>query len=305
MKKPINKFAVVALIVILFLLSGCMEQKQNQQSGQQKPQAEEQKKDSTKLKKMQDDVEAMIAMFSGIPMIELKKQEEEGQGQQSSGQSGQSDQQSQQSSGGTSGSQQGQGTTGQQQGTQQSKTEGKSILQKEMPVSWEQALKDVEKIHIEWNDYIAQAAKDGVSKNNIDSFDNTLNKFTNLIIMKNKEEALISANSLTYSLINFWAYYKSDVPPDVLKLKYFVRNVIFYSAVNKWDKVIENFNAGKSLFQAIRATSEKEQQEKVNKIDFSIQELEKVIKIKDYPLIRLKGKLLIDNLKEMEKKEGE
>jgi len=293
----------MALICLSILLSGCMDQKQTQQSEQKKPQEEEQKKDSTKLKKIQDDIEAMIAMFSGIPVIELKKQEEQGQGGQQE-QSSQSGGQSQQSEGIT-GSQQGQGTTSQQQGTQQSKTEKKSILQKEAPVNWEQALKDVEKIHIEWNDYIAQAAKDGVSKNIIDSFDNVLNQFTTLIIMKKKEEAMISANNLAFSIINFWGYYKTDVPPDILKLKYFIRNVIFYSAVSKWDKVLENFNAGKSLFQTIRATSKKEQLEKVNKIDFAIQELERVIKIKDYPLVRLKGKLLIDNLKEMEKKEGE
>jgi len=298
MKK--NKFTLLTIILFMLILSGCMGQEEQQPQQQtQKPANQEKEKDSTKLKKIQDDVEAMIAMLSGIPVIELKKSEEQdsqGGGEQSG--------QSQDQQGGQSGTQQSQGS-GQQQGNQQNKPEKKSILINEIQVNWVQALKDVQKIHIEWSDYIAQAAKDGVSKNNIDSFDNTLNQFTNLIIMKKKEEAVIYANNLTLSLINFWGYYKIDFPIDVLKIKYFIRNVIFYSAVNKWDKVIENYNLAKTLFQTLRATSEKEQQEKINKIDFAIQELEKVIKMNDYPLIRLKGKIAIDNLKEMEKKKEE
>lgn len=308
-----KKYLVLILIILIPLVfTGCPDQKEDKNQKQsEKPQAEEQKKNPEKLKKLQDDIEAMISMLSGIPVIELKKQEQEqGKEQQSQGGQGQGGQSEdseqgggQQSQQGGQSSQQGQGSG--QQSSQQNKSQIKSLLQKEMPVNWEQAMKDVQKIHIEWNDYVSEAAKNGVSKSNIDNFENTLNKFTNLILNKKKDEASIYANSLLFSLINFWSYYKLDYPIDVLRLKCLIRNVILYSAVSKWDKVMENFNLSKALIQTLRAASEKEQQEKVNKVDFAIMDLEKAVKINDYPLIRLKGKLVIDNLSDMEKKKEE
>lgn len=316
MKKSVNKLLLVITILIPLLFCGCPDEEQQQQQQPSKTQSEQEDKDSTKLKKIQDDIEAIIEKLSGIPQQELKKQEEEEQkavqegGGGEEGQSNQGQQGNQNSQNGQQGGQEMQG--GQQQGgeasqgmDQQQGAQQKSLIQKQKPVEWETVFKDTQKLHVEWNEYIAQAAKDGVPKNSIDSFGNTLIQFTNFIIMKKKEEAVINANNLLFSLINFWSHYDSKIPPDVMKLKYFIRNVIFYSAVNKWDKVNENINAGKTLFQTLRATADKEQQEKINKIDFSIQEIEKVIKMHDYPLIRLKGKIVTDNLKELEKKDEE
>ncbi|MGE5328316.1 MAG: hypothetical protein ACM3KR_02265 [Deltaproteobacteria bacterium] len=314
MKKKNFIFLIVIIITVMF--SGCPDQEQKQQQGDTQKSSnegqsnEEQKKDSTKLKKIDGDVQKMLAMFSGIPEEKLQKEEGQGQQQESQGsdqqggQSGQSEG-NQSEQGSQTGSQQSQSSGQQQEAQTNNKQKEKSILVTQEPIKWEQALMDVQKIHMQWNDYMPQAAKDGVSKNNIDIFDNTLNQLTNLIIMKKKEEAVISANNLAFSLINFWVYYKVDFPIDVLKLKYHIRNIIFFSAVNKWDIVSQNYNLTKSLFQTLRATSEKEQQEKINKIDFSLLDLEKVIKMKDYPLIRLKGKLVLDNLSELEKKNEE
>lgn len=284
--KRCNILFFLCIIAFALLFYGCSGSDQQQQPKQQA--GEENQKKPDKLKEIEGNVEAMIGMLSGVPNEPAKNQQQGGQ------QDGQQD--GQQQGGGQQGSQQQGG--GQQQGTQ---PEQKALLEPKPDVNWEQALKDVEKIHTQWNDYVSQAAKDGVPKNNIDGFSNTLNDLTNQIGSKNRTGALLAANNLNLHLSNFWTIYDSKVPPDLKRLKHYLRNTIYYSDLLEWNKVEESMNIAKNLFQTIRATASKEKQDPINKIDFSIQELEKVVKQKNPPLIKLKGKLALDNLMEMEK----
>ena len=261
-------FIIFLIICITIVSSGCSSS--NQQQGQSQPQPQENEKKPDKLKEIEGNVEAMIGMLSGVPNEPAKAQQESGQSQ-----------------------------GGQQSGGQQPAEKG--LLEPKTKVNWEQALKDVEKIHTQWNDYISISAKDGVPKNSIDAFSNSLNELTNQIGAKNGTGALLAANNLNFYLASFWMVYDSKVPPDLKRLKYHLRNTIYYADLIKWIKVEENLNVGKSLFESIKTTAPEEKQEAVNKLDFSVQELEKVVKAKNPPLIKLKGKLTIDNLQELEK----
>lgn len=274
-----NTSRITLLLVFLFvcILAGCTNSGQQQPPQGQGAGKEEKKPD--KLKEIEANVDAMIGMLSGVENEPAKQQQQQKEQQQ---------QQQQQQGGG-------------QQNAQIGKPEDKGLLEPKPEVNWPVALKDVEKIHVQWNDYISQAAKDGVSKNNIDGFSNSLNEFTNEISLKNRTAALLAANSLNLHLSNFWMVYDSEVPPDLKRLKYYIRNVIYYSDMSEWVKTEENMNRSKNIFQSIRTTASKEKQEQINKIDFAIQELEKVVKQRNAPLIKLKGKLAVDNLVDFEK----
>lgn len=318
----INKAKLVIYILMLcmsIVFSGCPGKEQGEENNQTS-QKEENKKDPSKLKELQGSIESMFAMLTGIPEKDLKsvqKEEEQKSKQQSqqggeqSGQQGQSGSQQGEQEGGQQGEQssqqnsQKQTSIGSQQKSKKAQKDGtnKSILETTIEVDWEKALKDVQKIHLLWNEYMVQAAKYEVAKIYIDKFDSTLNQLTNLIIMRKKEEAAIKTNDLNFLLIDFWAVYDKKSSPELMKLKFLVRNIILYASAKKWDKAAENYNLAKNSLQTVRAVSKKEEQDKINSLDFSILEMEKVIKVKDYPLTRLKGKLVIDNINEIEKKE--
>ena len=267
-----------------FIINGCSSN--NQQQGQEQQSSQENKKDSDKLKKIETNVESMIAMLSGIPNKPEEEQEEEQEGGQQQG----SQQQSQQT-----------GQQGNQQSNQQATQQPKGLLQPKPEVNWEEALKSVEKTHTQWNDYAAQAAKDGISKNNIDAFSTALNELTNHIGAKDRAQSMLASNILYLHLTNFWTLYDSKIPPDLKKLKYYIRNVMYYSDMSEWPKAESNFNLCGNLFESIRATTVKDQQEAINKVDFSIQELKRVVMHKNAPLIKLKGKLALDNILSLEK----
>lgn len=274
--------------MISFTFYGCGSGNQQQQN-QPQPQKEEKKPD--KLKKIEEDVEAMVGMLGGVPTGS-----EEG-GQQKQGQNEQGGQQNAPDK-----AQGGQSQDGQQkQGEKQPVKQEKPLLESKPQVNWEEAFKNVEEIHKEWNDYIAEAAKNGVSKSNIDGFSNNLDDLTGYISVKDRVPALLAANSLTLYIANFWMSYDGKVPPDVKRLKHYVRNIIYYSYIPDWPSAEKNMNISKNLFQSIRTVSDKEKQDLINKVDYSIQELDRVVKRKNPSLIKIKGKLVADNIIDLEK----
>jgi hypothetical protein len=329
------------LISLIVLLSGCPGGEDNKkESGDKKGQGS-QSKNSEALRMMEKDVDDIISMFSsisnepgkGMQSQKTKQQGQQGQqqgsqqqgsqqqgGQQQSGQQGQGQggQQGGQKGGSQGGQQQGQNQQqgGQQQGGQQQgqqhgqagKQKGKGPLELEPEVDWDQAIKSVEKIHTDWNDYTAQAIKDGVGKNDIDGFSNALNELTDHVESRARSQSVLAANKLSYYIAGFWAVYNSDVPPDLKRIKYYLRNVIFYSDMKEWQKTRENLDMAESTFKMLRTSLEKDKSEEVNKIQFSLSELSKVVKDQNYPLVKMKGKLAVDNIisleKDMEKKKG-
>ena len=297
-----KKVAFVLILMISFIFSGCPDS--NQEQSQNQPQSKKEEKKPDKLKKIEESIEAMIGMLGGIPTAaEEEKQQNQQQGQQGAQQGGQ--QGSDQAQGGqqAQGEQKKQGAQqqGGQQGGQQAGQQEKPLMETKPQVNWMEAFKNIEDIHKQWNDYIAQAAKDGVSKSNIDGFGNTLDDLTGYIGLKYREPAILSANSLTLYIANFWSSYDGKVPPDIKRLKHYIRNIIYYSYIPDWSKTEKSINISKSLFQSIRTSSDKEKQDLINKVDYSIQELERVLKRKNPSLIKIKGKLVVDNIMELEK----
>ncbi len=299
--KPVKALLLIPLICVL-VSAGCNNANQQQMPQQQS--AGQEKKNPDKLREIEANIEAMIGMLSGVQQQPVKHDAEIGR----EAEGGQQTQEGQQAKEG--GVQGGASTAdGSQQDQEQAQLGGQpggltgqtALLEPKPLVNWPVAMNDVEKIHIQWNEYISQAAKDGISKNNIDEFSRRLNNFTGQIGSKNRAEALLEANSLNLQLANFWMMYDTKVPPDLKRMKHYVRNVIFYSDIEAWDKAETNLSSCKDLFQGIRTTASKEEQDLINKIDFSVQELERVVKRRSGSLVKLKGKLAVDNIIELEK----
>lgn len=278
--KKSNIILIAVTMAFSVAFYGCSGGGQTQPPAQQ--QSGQSEKNPEQLSKLESEVDSMIGMLSGVPNEPEKKLEQKIQSEQ---------QKKSQQSG------------GQQQGGQQQENQAgpKALLQPKPEVSWEQALINAEKIHTQWNDYVAKAAKDGVSKSNIDGFSTMLNQLTVEIGSKNRTAAILAANNMSLQLANFWMLYDSKVPPDLKRLKHYVRNTIYYSDLLEWTKVDSSMNYSKDIFQGIRTTANKDKQDMINKVDFSIQELERVVKGKNPPLIKLKAKLVLDNLDALEK----
>lgn len=309
--KLINLLFLV--LILITLLASCSDREGKEQSGG-KQLSEEQQKRSDKLKEIEKNVESLISMLSGIPEEELERLQEKQEMITQTSQGQQGEQQGKQQEGQQSGEQEQdtqQGDQQKQKGKEQNKQQGgqqtlqeqqRGVLQPKPPVNWQEALSIVEKLHTLLNEFVTDASKAGITSNDIEGFSKVLNTLTNQIKSKNRVEATLIGNDLYFYISNFWTSYNPGVLPDLKRLKHYLQSVIFYSETLDWIKT--NYFMDKSINQLqslARASIDKEKQDSLNRLDFSIQELNKVVKQKNPLLIKIKGKLAVDNIRKLER----
>lgn len=213
-------------------------------------------------------------------------------GQQSSGQGGQQGSPGQ-------GSQQG-GQAGSSQGGQQTSQQSSGQGGQQTQNPWEQADKTVKNIHMQWNEFQPEAVKSGVTQDSITIFSTILNNLTNDITNKNLIDTLNDANGLYKFIPEFLSHYK-DKSIDVKRLKYFTRDAMYKVRLEKWDLAEASVNQAKLLLPNIRANAKDENKSKYQSLEYSVYDLEKVVKEKQRNLVQLKGNIILENIKAIEK----
>ncbi|HEX2944654.1 MAG TPA: hypothetical protein VHT96_01710 [Clostridia bacterium] len=322
-----NLSNIVCLAVILsglLITPGCRKSSQGQnmqlQSAKEKTSQEEQ--EPKKLKTIETGIESLFETLGGpSAKIETGGKSGGGQGQGSQQKSGQQQgsqqksgqqQGSQQQSGQQQGSQQGsQQQSGQQQGTKskkgQSSAAGKKTSQKSKtstpsnpPEKWAEVDKLVNALHFQWNDFMPEVAKKGADMKFIDSFDTALNNLTTTTASKDKDKVMTSANELYKNIPDLYSIYRTKMSPEVKRLIYYSRNIILESAKDNWEQVKKDNESIEKSWSLFKNTLDKEQQHIADKLNFSIYELKKVTGDKNKQLSGLKGKIVLNNIKELE-----
>ncbi|NLC68590.1 MAG: hypothetical protein GX754_07385 [Clostridiaceae bacterium] len=165
---------------------------------------------------------------------------------------------------------------------------------------WEEITSVINKMHYTWNSYLPEALKMGTSQNTIDDFSNTLNNLTNVILSRNKSNTLMAANSLYAYMPDLFASYKAGPLSEVKRLRYYARNAVLNSLAANWNQAEADAGNLASTWTVLKNMVNEEQQETRSKLDYSILELEKVIKEKNQPLSDIKGRIILSNIMELE-----
>jgi hypothetical protein len=226
-----------------------------------------------KLKEIEGSIESIFQAMNG-PAVGAK----EGGGQQ-----------------GGQGKQGGQSQEGKQP---QASTQGNQAAPQD---PWGKVDPIINKLHYSWNDYMAQAVKAGASKTLIGNFDTALNSLTNSIISKNKTNTLMGASHLYSYIPDFYSLYRSQTSPEIKRIRYYARDAMLNSMTPNWPQAEADIESLKSSWSLCKSTIPKEQQDAGNRLDFSIYQLESVIKEKNQPLTDIKGKVALTNIESLEK----
>lgn len=324
--KLTNILLTICILLSPVFMYGCSRNKSQQQAAQLQAAKEKQaqEKESEKLKKIEAQIEMFFETLGG-PSVKAEgegdnsggQQENTLQGggqkgtqqqgtQQGDGQKG-SQQQGTQQGGGQKGTQQ-QGTQqggGQQKGTQkggkQGGQQGGKQAARQEPDKWSQIGRIINNMHYQWNELMPEIAKKGVDMKLVDNFDNALNALTTTIESKDKEKVLTSANKLYSYIPDLYSLYRTKMSPEVKRMIYYTRNMILESGKDGWEQVgKDNEDLGKS-WSLFHNTLEKEQKKTGDKLDFSIYELKKVVAEKNRQLTGIKGMIVLNNIKELQK----
>ena len=328
MRKKIFTTKIVftaSILLILLFPAGCGKSGEQPNAQQQSAQQQQtQEKEPEKLKNIEAKLETLIETLGG-PSVKMEeaqgeKSGESDQKEQSGQKQGSQQQGSQQQGTKQQGSQQ-QGTQqqGTQQGTQQQGTQQQSTQQQGTQQQgtqqgqqnkgsqqqdggkWSEIEKLISNLHYQWNDFMPEIAKKGADMKLVDNFDNALNNLTTTVATKDTEKTLTSANALYSYIPDLYSLYRVKMSPEAKRMIFHTRSIILEAAKDNWEQVKKDDEALEKSWNLFRNTLEKEQQQIGDKLNFSIYELNKVASEKNKQLADIKGRIVLSNIKELQK----
>ncbi len=165
---------------------------------------------------------------------------------------------------------------------------------------WKEVKKTVEDIHKQFNSMQPDLVKAGTPTSIIDKLSKTLNELTLYVEAKDKQNTLFVANELYNIIPDILEKFDSKIPSDVKRIGYYIRDTKYNAMVNKWDKSLESITNAKSHWDIVKVQLKKEQEDQGGKLEFALQELEKVVKESNIMLTKLKSDLALEDLKKLE-----
>lgn len=287
---------IFALVVIIFIPTSCTKK-------QEKPKLQtKEEKIPEKLKNMQEKNEEIIEQIEKI-LEEMKKPEEPKKSEQKEQQ--QQDKSSEQG-GGNGGSEDGGSEGGKQQKTSEKAGGQEEQKTKEQKIEemWNGVKKTTEGIHNSWGDYEILAIENGIKKQELTKFEETINKLTISIDKKNIEESLVYSNDITYDMAPFFDLYKGNHEGELMRLRYFIRQVLLYGMQGEWDKSEETITQAEESMNTARAKIklEKEDQKLMEKLGLSIANMKTSIPMKNVELLKIKRDIVLKNVDEIKDK---
>lgn len=309
--KLIRIIIVTASIVYIpMIMTGCSGNKGQQQNAELQAIREKlsSEKESEKLKKTEAQIEMLFETLGG-PSVKIRESGQDNKDSQQEGHENDAKQQdTQQDEGQKDKPKQDSGQKDdQQQGTKPDDSEkenkqqgGKETAQKESD-KWPQVSSIITKLHYQWNDLMPEIAKKGANMKLVDNFDNALNSLTETIDSKDKKKVLASANKLYSYIPDLYSLYRVKMSPEVKRMIYYTRNIILESDKEGWVQVAKDNEALEKSWSLLRNTLEKEQKKIEDKLDFSIYDLKKVVEEKNSQITGIKGKIVLNNITELQK----
>lgn len=285
----IKKIVLLILITIILLsIYGCGQKSQ-------KPSGQSTEKPPQSLSGIEKDIDTIINALD-----KEWKTGETAQTGQSSPPRESKDVQSQGSSGQGAQGQSSQSSSGQSSGGQSSGQQSSGQGSNNQQDPWQEVDKTIKDLHKKWNEYQPEALKAGASSESITNFTNSLNVLTNTIVSRSIINILSDANNLYKFVPDFLSHHK-DKSVDIKRLKYFTRDTMYNARIDKWNVSESSIGNAKNLLPNIRASAKEDNKAKYQSLEYSVIDLEKVIKERQKNLVQLKGNIILDNIKEIEK----
>lgn len=186
-----------------------------------------------------------------------------------------------------------------QQSQKQAKSEEK-IKNEKLKKAWEEIEKRIEEIHQSWNEYEVLGQKKGATREQLDSFENALNRLTRWISERNlgKSYGGISQNYL--SLRPLFDLYLDDIMGELTNLKYDTYRA-YTRGMNNEEDSFEIFENNEDLYTRIKhKLDEESKNDLINRLENSITSLKKGLKEDSRRVNMIKKNIVLENIKELE-----
>jgi len=298
----------ILIIVIIFVLSGCKSYKNQGVKFEKKDKAPKVLGDiSSGIQDILKEVEEIESILDGtdfeVKKVELKKAEEEEKAKLEKIIEIKDE---------NKGSDNNRKTMGQKIGSENEKKaedsknkEQKKYKDKDEKLldKWEEINKKLEEIHSKWNSYEIEGMKKGVTSDISNRFKDSLNALTSSIEGKNIIGIYDYSSQTMLNLSPIFGLYKDEIWGEINKLKYLTYQSYLNTLKGDDLKTIELLKGSEEDISKIRLKLEKNDSKikMLDKVNLSIEDMNKSLKENSIKLIRIKKDIIIKNLEELGK----
>lgn len=164
-------------------------------------------------------------------------------------------------------------------------------------IQWSNIEKTIKKLQNTWNHYAGQAAKDGASEKLLIDFEKQLDALTVNVMEHNEDQVITAANELYGYYPKFLNLYKHKAPPDVKEGIYYTRQIVIDGEKDKWDDSREKLESIEKAWDNAKARMDKPNRDHNHKVEIAIEGFARSVQQKNIELVKIKGDILINNLK--------
>ncbi|QSZ27840.1 hypothetical protein ACETAC_02835 [Aceticella autotrophica] len=274
MKRYFKSLSAILVLLFILLPSGCQKKQKNPIA--QKTQTAQKPQLPKELKKIEQDIDSIIKetqKMQNMPPQQAQKEKEKNE-------------------------------KGKEKEGKKTSKEGQNEKQEEKQApqekSWNTISQTVKDIHTNWNALNPIAVKAGAKPNLIDNMSTAINNLTISVEEKSLNDIMIKSNNVYKYIPDLEDMFKTLIPPDLKRLKYYNRNILFNTYTDDWDtmsKDIINLNA---IWKSLKPKLPKEAKHASDKFEAGLTELEKAVKSKNKTIAKVKSEILEIDIKSLE-----
>jgi len=163
---------------------------------------------------------------------------------------------------------------------------------------WSKINATVTEIHTKWNSLEAQLVSVNISYKKCEEFEAILDNFTLAIMNREVLTSLKLGNELTRITSDFRNYFNGNHSHNIYGMYYHIRGSILFAASNNYLGALEHLNEASKLSTSLRQNlTKQEEQDTLQKLDLSIEDLRKQLSDENFYLSQVKAPIVIKNIK--------
>ena len=291
MKKILKNVAILLFVILmLFILSGCKNEKEEKNILEEKVKNE--------IEYLDSKIVSMLNSINNISYQNYKVSTEEIELDKNSGQSGEQT--------ATSG-QSGQKDKGEQGESQENSGKNEIINKSEMSyssilnaqneeINWDIIKSDIEVLHSTWNTIVIDLEKKEGNQESITNFGKELDNTTILIKEQKKPESLIGLAKMYSYLPTFLEDENEDTVINIKKVKVHVLNAYSLVETENWNQVKDEINQAVDIFNTYRKNEKREDIFNLEKTGIALKELQNSVDLRDKQVFYIKYRNSIEQL---------
>lgn len=170
-------------------------------------------------------------------------------------------------------------------------------LPSEIDEAWFQIQRIFYLLHRQWNVLEVHLKDGGVSTETIELGKQAVNQSTLAVNEKDWLQSLFSLNSLMYYLSLYRSHFVDKIPHEIFQLRYTVREACLLAYDQRYDEASMMLNQAMELVNQLRPSLiEKGAKSEVQKLEFSLKEMQEEGNLKEYNLLKIKGTVTMKNI---------